>query len=65
MIVCSNGFMVLGKISVEGFPHTLLSFSNRVTDCGILLFFLFITLLKCQFQTLKLAKSKVNAAVNC
>lgn len=63
MIVCSNGFMVLGKISVEGFPQTLLSFSNRVTDCGIL--FLFITLLKCQFQTLKVAKSKVNAAVNC
>lgn len=65
MIVCVNGFMLLGKTSVEGFPYTLLSFSVRVTDCGILLTFLFITLLKCQFQTLKIAKSKVNAAVNC
>lgn len=37
--------------------HPILSFSSRETTCAVLLIFLFITLLKCQF--------KATAVVNC
>lgn len=38
------------KNTSGSFLHTVLSFSSRVTNCGIFLNFLFITLLKCQFK---------------